>query len=207
MGPEGRDMGMVTMEGPRGVLNPSSKSLAGEEESNWNDTRFEALFLKYYRRVVGVLYRLLGDRASAEELANDVFWKLYRQPWWAQSDGNVGGWLHRTAINLGIDRMRAMARRRQYEEASGGEGAEIHAHGDPLDEVLRAERTRRVRSVLAKLKTAHAQILILRAQGLTYKELADALGLKLGTMGTMLVRAEAAFQKQFRRMYGNEEGL
>jgi DNA-directed RNA polymerase specialized sigma24 family protein len=64
-----------------------------------------------------------------------------------------------------------------------------------------------VRAVLARLKPAHAQILILRASGLSYKELADSLGVKLGTVGTMLVRAETAFQKRFRRMYKNEEAL
>jgi RNA polymerase sigma-70 factor (ECF subfamily) len=78
---------------------------------------------------------------------------------------------------------------------------------DPLAEVLRDERARRVRAVLAKLKPAHARILILRASGLSYKELAESLGLKLGTIGTMLVRAEAAFQKRFRRMYEQEEAL
>jgi DNA-directed RNA polymerase specialized sigma24 family protein len=60
---------------------------------------------------------------------------------------------------------------------------------------------------LAKLKPTHAQILILRASGLSYKELADSLGVKLGTIGTMLVRAERAFQKRFRRLYGHEEAI
>jgi RNA polymerase sigma-70 factor (ECF subfamily) len=198
-------MDVAITEEPRGVLNPDPKITIGHDESNWRDSRFEALFLKYYSQVVGVLYRLLGDRGRAEELANDVFWKLYRQPWLPRSDGNVGGWLHRTATNLGIDYLRAMGRRRQHEEGAARETVKSGDHRDPLDEVLRAERARRVRGVLSKLKTAHAQILILRASGLTYKELADSLSVKLGTIGTMLVRAEAAFQKEFRRMYGHEE--
>jgi RNA polymerase sigma factor (sigma-70 family) len=156
---------------------------------------------------VGVLHRLTGDRARAEELANDVFWKLSRQTWLAQSDGNIGGWLHRTATNLGIDHLRTMGRRGKYEENAGDAPLEFPDHRSPLDEVLRAEKTRRVRAVLARLKAAHAQILILRADGFSYQELADSLGFKRGTIGTMLVRAEAAFRLQYRRMFGHEEAL
>jgi len=197
----------ATMEERREVLNSEPKFIVRSDESEGKDAMFEALFLKYYSRVVGVLYRLVGDRAHAEELANDVFWKLYRQPWLARSDGNVGGWLHRTATNLGIDHLRARGRREQHEEEAGRERVESGRQGDPLDEVLRAEKARRVRGVLAQLKTTQARILILRASGLSYNELAEALGFKRGTIGTMLVRAEAAFQKQFRRMYGHEEAL
>ena len=200
-------MNVSTTEGPPGVLNHGLKLVAHNGESTWKGAGFEGLFVKFYPRVVAVLYRLIGDRAAAEELANDVFWKLYRQAWLVRSDGNVGGWLHRTATNLGIDHLRALGRRRQHED--GGECEEITSgtRNDPLDAVLRAERSEHVRDVLARLKTPHAQILILRASGLSYKELADTLGVRLGTVGTMLVRAEAAFLKQFRRMYGIEEAL
>jgi len=191
--------------GLRGMLNPDREIVTANDESCSMRAGFEALFLKHYARTVGVLYRLLGDRTRAEELANDVFWKLYQQPWWPQSDGNVGGWLCRTATNLGIDSLRALARRKQYEEAAGRALRGDGAPADPLEEVLRAERARRVRAVLATLKPAQAQILILRASGLSYRELTDALEVKLGTVGTMLVRAEAAFEKRFREMYGNEE--
>ena len=177
-------------------------SLGSEGEGK--DSKFESLFLRNYSRVVGVLYRLVGDRAQAEELATDVFWKLYRQPWLPRSDGNVGGWLHRTATNLGIDYLRALGSRREHEDEAGRQAIRSAAQRDPLDEILRAEQARRVRAVLARLRTAHARILVLRASGLSYNELAEALGCKRGTIGTMLVRAEAAFQKQVQRMYGKE---
>ena len=200
-------MVVATMEGPDSVLHPDPRPIMGMGESDPNTVGFEALFLKYYPRVVGVLYRLVGERGPAEELANDVFWKLHRQPWLAESDGNVGGWLFRTATNLGIDHLRAVARRRKREEAAGRHLMEGGVFPDPLAEVLRAERARRIRGVLAGLKPAHARILILRTSGLSYNELADSMGVKRGTIGTMLVRAEAAFQKRFRRMYEHEEAL
>ena len=200
-------MVVATMEGPDSVLHPDPRAIMGMGEPDSNTVGFEALFLKFYPRVVGVLYRLVGERGAAEELANDVFWKLHRQAWFAESDGNVGGWLFRTATNLGIDHLRAVARRRKHEEAAGRHQMESGVCPDPLAEVLRAERARRIRTVLAKLKPAHARILILRASGLSYNELADSMGVKRGTIGTMLVRAEAAFQKRFRRMYEHEEAL
>lgn len=199
-------MDVASAGGLRSMLNPDRDLNTADGESCWREAGFEAIFLKHYARTVGVLYRLLGDRTRAEELANDAFWKLYQQPWWPQSDGKVGGWLCRTATNLGIDSLRAGARRKQYEEEAGRALRQAGAPAaDPLEEVLRAESARRVRAVLATLKPAQAQILILRASGLSYKELADALDVKLGTVGTMLVRAEAAFEKRFREMHGNKE--
>jgi len=200
-------MDVATTEGAGSVIDLNPRTVAGDGEPAVETAGFEALFFKYYSPVVGVLYRLLGDRGLAEELANDVFWKLHRQTWLPQSDGNVGGWLYRTATNLGIDHLRAATRRRRHEDAAGRRQVEGGFSPDPLSDLLRAERAQRVRAVLAKLKPAHARILILRASGLSYNELADSLGVKRGTVGTMLVRAEASFQKRFRRMYEHQEAL
>src|SRR6266567_2092982 len=67
---------------------------------HWDETEFRAVFLQHYARIVAILMRLLGDLSHAEEVTNDAFWRLYRQPA-LQVDGNVGGWLYRTATNLG----------------------------------------------------------------------------------------------------------
>ena len=175
------------------------------EGSTWADAAFEELYLGNYSRTVGVLFRLLGDRTRAEELANDVFLRLYRQGLLPSRDGNVAGWLYRAATNLGIDALRAGARRRQYEDAAARMALETGAAADPLDDVLRAEKRSRVRAVLARLKPAQAQVLILRASGFSYKELAEILGVKGGSVGTMLARAEVEFQKSYLEAYGREE--
>jgi RNA polymerase sigma factor (sigma-70 family) len=172
----------------------------------WSEAEFEAVFLGHYSRIVGVLLRLLGERNRAEELANDVFWKLYRTPAAGEVDGKVGGWLYRTATNLGIDALRARARRRKYEDAAARteEGA---AAASPLDDMVRAEERRRVREVLAVIRPAQAQILILRASGFSYKELADVLEAKPAGIGTMLSRAQAEFRKVYVELHGKEEEL
>ena len=171
------------------------------------DESFEELFLAHYGRIVQALRRLLGDWARAEDLANEVFLKLYRGPLPHGSDGNIAGWLYRTAMNLGIDALRSSARRQQYEQAAAVADAISYRREDAFDQALRTERQQRVRAVLAELKPAQAQLLILRASGHSYRELADALGIEVGSVGTLLVRAEAAFEERFRETYGREEGL
>src|SRR5690349_14012912 len=87
-----------------------------ESSEHWNEADFRAVFLQHYARIVAILMRLLGDRARAEEVANDSFLRLYRQP--ALEINNIGGWLYRTATNLGIDALRSSNRRRQHEDAA-----------------------------------------------------------------------------------------
>jgi RNA polymerase sigma factor (sigma-70 family) len=171
---------------------------------HWDEPAFRAVFLEYYGRIVGILARLVGDRLQAEEVANDAFWRLYRQPG-LRVDGNLGGWLYRTATNLGIDALRAASRRRQHEQAAGS--ASQTAVDGPLDEVLREEQRRKVREVLASIKPVQAQLLVLRADGFSYKELADVIGAKVTGIGTMLNRAEQEFRKRYLELHPDEEGL
>src|SRR5207247_4661988 len=112
--------------------------------SAWAEPLFEAIFSEHYARVVAVLGRLLGDHAEAEEAAMDVFCKLYEQPLPQERDHNLGGWLYRTATRLGIDRLRAANRRKQYERTAGRDLAEASAPSDPLQDALREETCRQV---------------------------------------------------------------
>jgi RNA polymerase sigma factor (sigma-70 family) len=180
-------------------------TLRDSSSEHWDEADFRAVFLQQYARIVAILVRLLGDRSPAEEVANDAFWRLYRQPA-LQIDGNVGGWLYRTATNLGIDALRAAGRRRQHEEAAGRIMKEA-ASTAPLDDLLRDEKCRRVRVVLASIKPAQAQLLILRASGLSYKELAETLDVKMSGIGTMLNRAEEEFRNRYLALHPNEEEL
>src|SRR5262249_2442790 len=172
---------------------------------HWDEAEFRAVFVQHYTRIVTILVRLLRDFSHAEDVANDAFWRLYRQPA-LQGDGNAAGWLYRTATNLGIDALRASVRRRHYEKAAGEASPERRA-GGPLDDLLREEKRRRVRTVLASIKPTQAQLLILRSSGLSYKELADALDVKMSGIGTMLNRAEEEFRNRYLALHPNEEEL
>lgn len=168
--------------------------------------RFEDLFLAHYARIVVVLRRMLGDTGRAEDLVSETFLKLYRRPF-PQDDNHLLGWLYRTAMNLGIDALRSSARRTRYEDAAARAATKCETAANGFDQALRAERQQRVRRVLAELKPAQAQLLLLRASGHSYKELADCLGMEPGSVGTLLIRAEAAFEQRYLELYGREEGL
>jgi len=71
--------------------------------------------------------------------------------------------------------------------------------------LLLEEKCRRVRAVLASIKPAQAQLLILRTSGLSYKELAEALDVKMSGIGTMLNRAEEEFRTRYLELHPNEE--
>jgi RNA polymerase sigma-70 factor, ECF subfamily len=165
----------------------------------WTEVDFETTFSSYYPRVVGVLCRMLGDRARAEELASDTFMKFADRRIPASQYESLSGWLYRTATRLGIDYLRSAARREHYESLASSEDAT----NTPLDYLLRNERSRIVRAVLSQLKPQQAQLLLLRSYGLSYRELALALEIKISSIGTLLARAEEAFEKTYRRLHAN----
>jgi RNA polymerase sigma factor (sigma-70 family) len=166
---------------------------------------YEEMFIAHYGRVVALLFRLLGDSTRAEEMASEVLWRAYRRYPGPVGSANIAGWLYRTAANLGIGELRATARRRRYEDAAARMSPAADGGRTPLDELLREETRARVRLVLAALKRWQARILILRASGLSYGELAEALGVKRSSIGTMLARAESGFHRQYLRLRGREE--
>jgi RNA polymerase sigma-70 factor, ECF subfamily len=165
---------------------------------------FEAVFQEHYPRIVGMLARLTNDRGQAEEIASDVFCKLSRRPMLFQRGQPLAPWIYRVATNAGLDAWRANVRRRRREESAHAENLRLVAPGGALEDLLREERRRRVRDVLALLKPREAQLLLLRASGLAYRELAEATGIHPNSVGTLLARAEAEFERKFRARYGDD---
>jgi RNA polymerase sigma-70 factor, ECF subfamily len=165
---------------------------------------FDAIFREYYPRVVAVLARLTGDRAQAEEIAADVFCKVSQRGPLGIAAADPGPWLYRVATNAGLDALRSNTRRRRREDEAGAETLRAAGSETALDDVLRRERCARVREILAVLKPREAQLLLLRAEGLAYRELAEAVGIQPGSVGTLLARAEAEFERRFRARYGDK---
>jgi len=165
------------------------------------DDLIEGLFREHYPKIVGMLTRLMGDRGQAEELASDTFCKLSGRRGGLDHE-NLTAWLYRAATNAGLDALRSNARRKRREEGAEPTGA--GASEDALQGMLRAERCQRVRQILAGLKPRDAQLLLLRANGLAYRELAETLGIQPASVGTLLARAEAEFERKYRARYGEE---
>jgi RNA polymerase sigma-70 factor (ECF subfamily) len=174
----------------------------GEASAAIAPQTFDELFLSTYPRLVAILRRMLGESGRAEELANDAFLKLYNTSLRPATKENVPGWLYRTAMNLGIDELRARTRHVRLEQEVARSAPHASHSDDGLQLLLRAEKQKRVRAVLARLKPNWAQLLLLRATGHSYRELAHHLDISPASVGTMLIRAEAAFEKCYLDLFG-----
>lgn len=184
------------------VATPAGAATASA--AAWPEAVFAGLFREHYAHVVGVAAQVVGERAQAEEIADDAFWKLYRQPQLQAPGNNVAGWLYRTVTRLALDRLRSRKRagagqqRWQSETMSPLAPGGREASG-PLRELVQREEADRVRGVLRRLKPLQAQLLLLRYSGLSYQEVAAALQLNPASVGTMLARAESAFEIAYAR--------
>jgi RNA polymerase sigma-70 factor (ECF subfamily) len=165
---------------------------------------FEALFMEHWATVYRVLRRLVGDPAEAEDLALEVFLRLYRQTQKKAEMENAGGWLYQVATRLGLNSIRDWKRREQYELAAGRYALEDNAPLSPADILAQEEKRQQVRLVLARMNERQAQLLILRYTGLSYKEIASALNVAPASIGPLLVRAEREFKKQYRTLAEEE---
>lgn len=167
----------------------------GEQDA---DRVLEAALEAHWARVCRTLYGVVGDWDEAEDLALEVFYRFHRRP--PRELRKVGSWLYRVAVNLGLNALRARKRRRRYEQAAGALKLQQDMPSDPAIEVERRQTQQRVRRVLATMKPRAAQVLILRFSGLSYAELAEALNVAPGSVGTMLARAERAFERRYRAL-------
>jgi RNA polymerase sigma factor (sigma-70 family) len=160
-----------------------------------NEDSFEALFSAEYGRVAGIANRVLADPHEAEDVAQEVFIDFNRLH--SASAPYAAAWLYRAAAHKALNRVRGR-RRREKRELS--QATEESAHiMDPQHMLEVSEDRQRVREALARLAPKPATVLVLRSSGLSYAEVAQALGVGIGQIGTLLRRAEAALRKEVIR--------
>jgi RNA polymerase sigma-70 factor (ECF subfamily) len=173
----------------------ASDALLLERLQRGDHTSFEALFTRYYGQVYAVLFRLIGTPDEAEDLAQEVFLRLYRRPLEPGREHNLGAWLYRVATHLGYNALRSRSRRKRHQAAAALEAPP--GPTDVVDETLRRAEQDVVHAALAALKPQQAQLLVLRHAGLSYAELAEVLEVAPGSIGTLLARAERAFRDAY----------
>jgi RNA polymerase sigma-70 factor (ECF subfamily) len=156
-------------------------------------TDLEEIFRSHYGRVVAVAARVLGSRDQAEDVAQEVFLSFGRSS--VPAEG-AGGWLTVAAAHTALNLIRSGRRQTAREEAAGNDPPAL---ADVADTVISLDERRRVRRALAGLPRKQAVAVVLRHSGLSYTEVAAALDMSPGSVGTTVRRAESALRKEMDR--------
>jgi RNA polymerase sigma-70 factor (ECF subfamily) len=170
----------------------------GESKADEADFDIEAIFRAQYARIALVIARVVRDPSRAEELAVDVFVKLWRNRN-AQGE-NPEGWLYRVAVRMSLDELRRKTRRTLYERMVGL----VRRSPTPEEICAETQEQERVRFTLGIIEPRQAELLFLRSHGLSYEELSAALGLNPASVGTFLSRAQQNFRKEYNKRYGEK---
>ncbi len=156
-------------------------------------TDLEEVFRAHYARVVAVAARVLGSRDQAEDVAQEVFLSFGRS---SVPAGEAGGWLTVAATHTALNVLRS-GRRRSAREDVAADGPTVVP--DVADLVITREERSSVRAALGRLPHKQAAALVLRHSGLSYTEVAAALDMSPGSVGTTVRRAESVLLKELNR--------
>lgn len=158
---------------------------------------FKELFTAYYPGVVRHAAFLIGDYATAQDVAQEVFLRLYDDP--PREFTNLPAWLTKVTTNLSLNYMRGEKRRLRREER------EIPPEEAAPDESLESlSQMEPVRAALALLPERDRICLLLKSSGYDYAEIAHAIGVNRASVGTILARARERFKKVFTEGVGHD---
>ena len=169
-------------------------SVPDQSESRGAAVDFDEAFTLHHRAVFLAARAIVRDAALAEEVTQEVFLKLYRHLESAPHGELLRPWLLRVTLNEARNtirsRNRALVRDANYQRISG---SDLATQFEPESEQI--EQTRRS---LDKIREPMRSCLLLRHQGLSYREIAQTLSLKENYVGSLIARA----RKEFTRTFG-----
>jgi len=170
-----------------------------------DDSAFAELMRRHRGPIVNYVNRLIGDRDRAEDLAQEVFLRVYRHAGTYRVTARFTTWLYTIASNLGKNELRNRARRRNVSiedtpRELGQEDYHLGTREDFLDPARIADlndRQRKVRWAIDSLPEHFRIMLVLRdLEGFAYEEIASMLDLPLGTVKSRINRARLEFKKR-----------
>jgi len=166
---------------------------------------FEPLVEKYKRKVFRLAYQVLRDQEEALDTAQEAFVKAFRALPGFKGDSAFYTWLFRITMNVALDRRRQRAARTKSLGAGDvppeeWERTAVSTDPDPEDVATSAERRARIQKGLDSLSEHHRAIIILSdIEGLQYREIAEVLGIPMGTVMSRLHHA----RKRLREVLGS----
>ncbi len=174
-----------------------------------DDHAFDHLLGKYRAPVVHFVYRLVREPALAEELAQEVFLRVFRARRNYRPRAKFTTWLFRIATNVALNALRDGRMRRWGEtsidaEDAGPQVAQLSAPGPTAEQrLLEAERARQIRAAVESLpEKQRLAVLLHKYQDLDYAEIAPILGCSESALKSLLFRAYEALRVKLRPLVG-----
>jgi RNA polymerase sigma-70 factor (ECF subfamily) len=162
---------------------------------------FRTLFERYKDKIYSIALRYSGDAASAEDIAQETFLKLFVGIGGFRGEANFSSWLYRLVVNSCLDQKRRTWRLMPLlDEALGM----LRSPGqNALDGMMRDEISAHLRAVLPSLSGEQRMLLVLRyTQSLSYDEIAEILGTSTGTVASRLNRIHRTLERRLWRFAG-----
>ena len=179
-----------------GTRVAASRSVADTATALEFERQFEVIFATELPRLQRVVIRLSGDAELAADVVQDAFIRLFRR---GSLPDAPRQWLITVVLNLYRNAAATSARRCQLLQLSGDASDDGDASPVAHRMIESAESQRLVRAALSRLPDRECRLLMLMAEGYSYREIAGALHLNESSIGTLLMRAKA----MFRDSYGN----
>jgi RNA polymerase sigma-70 factor (ECF subfamily) len=170
------------------------------------DGDFRRLYERYKDRVYNVCYRITGNASDALDASQETFGIVFRRLREFRFQSRFSSWVYRIAVNASIDLKRRSSARRPtsldaLSEATFPDGARFdpadHAAEMPSRTASRRELEEEIQRAISRLSPKLRAIVVLRyVESLSYEELAETLGLSLGTVKSRLSRAHEALDRE-----------
>ncbi|MHC4971749.1 MAG: RNA polymerase sigma factor [Planctomycetota bacterium] len=157
-----------------------------------------AIVERYQDRIFSLIYGIVRDRHEVEDVAQEVFLKVYTRIQAFDERSKFYTWLYRVAANAAKDHVKKRSRR---PAVALEEDEVLPATGDnPVQHAAAAETRRLVREAIAALPLRYREVLTLRElEGLSYNEIAAVLQISIGTVESRLHRARAKLKRRMER--------
>jgi len=198
--------------------NRTSRELEAEQDrvliesaQKGDKLAFKQLVQRHQRRAFAIALGLLRDENDAREVVQEAFLRVHRG-----LDSFHGGsafftWLYRIVTNLSIDLMRKPGRREaELDESREIDEADIPLlsridGADPLDVLRRGEIRNKLEAALAALPAYHRGVIVMReVEGMSYEEMAEAMGVSKGTIMSRLFHARQKLQRALADCYAEQ---
>jgi RNA polymerase sigma-70 factor, ECF subfamily len=185
------------------ALQPATPDSLIEQCLTGDQAAWETIVRQHWRKVFNVAYKFVGKHDEAEDLAQDIFLKIFKALDTFDRRANFQTWIISIARNLCIDHYRSVRKERETiaREVDAGELTPVSAEIGPEVALERSDLRALLQRALERLPVALRTAVVLRdLQELSYQEIADQLDLPEGTVKSRINRGRLELARQVRRL-------